>query len=256
MALKAISSFNYGIEINTYNRSIDYNLGASEIRATLNLGYYSLTTIAQEIVRAMTEADNSVTYFVVINRNINSGKENRISIGVTGSPFFSLLFSSGTRAASSAASVLGYVGTDKTGLTVYTGQFSCGKIFQSEMMGYNWVSPDMYRTIQGTRSISVSGIKEAIVFQIMKFFSVEFKYERDLTNWITFFEWAIQQRPLEFTPEISSPSIFHNCTLEKTGQDGNGLGYQIKEMLPSFPNHYQTGNLTFRIIVDGGEFII
>jgi hypothetical protein len=256
MALKSISSFNYGIEINTYNRSIDYNLGGAEIRATLNLGYYSLTTIAQEIVRAMTEADNTVKYFVVINRSINSGKENRISIGVTGSPFFSLLFSSGARAASSAASVLGYISTDKIGLTVYTGQFSCGKIFQSEMAGYNWVSPDMYRTIQGSRSISVNGIKEAIVFQIMKFFSVEFKYERDLTNWITFLEWAIQQRPLEFTPEISSPSIFYNCTLEKTGQDGNGLGYQLKEMLPSFPDNFQTGNLTFRIIVDGGEFII
>ena len=256
MALKSKSSFSYGIEVNTFSRSLDYNLGGSEIRATLNLGYYSLTTIAQEIIRAMTEADNSVTYYVVINRTISGGTENRISIGVSGSPFFSLLFLSGTRAASSVGPLLGYTQTDKVGLTNYTGQMSCGKIFQSEMTGYNWISPDMYQTIQGTRSISVSGIKESIVFQVMKFFSVEFKYEKNISNWISFLTWAIQQRPLEFTPEITAPSVFHNCTLEKTAKDGNGLGFEIKEMLPSFPNHYQTGLLTFRIIIEGGEFII
>ena len=133
MALKSISSFSYGIQVTTYNRSIDFSLGGSEIRATMNLGFYSLAGIQSEILRAMTEVDSSVTYYVLINRTISNGKENRISIGVAGSPSFSLLFLTGSRAASSCATLLGFTQTDKVGMTTYTGQFSCGKIFSSSL---------------------------------------------------------------------------------------------------------------------------
>jgi len=60
-------------------------------------------------------------------------------------------------------------------------------------------------------------------------------------------EWLIQQREFEFTPEISSPNLVYEGTLEKTDSDSKGLGFEFKEMLPDFPFYYRTGMMQFRL---------
>jgi hypothetical protein len=107
-------------------------------------------------------------------------------------------------------------------------------------------------------NISVSGLKEAIVFQLQQFFKVEFRYEtQDRVDnlWQIFFDWAAQQRDLEFTPEITSPTVFYNCTLESTEEAADGLGWEMKEMLPEYIGLYQTGKLEFRVVLVPSEFI-
>jgi hypothetical protein len=250
MALTANSLFLYGLQVTESNRSIDFKAasGGPELQATLTLGYYSLTGLLAEVKRAMEEADPANTYTASADRTISSGTQNRVTILTSGS-FLSLLFASGTRAASTVAPLLGYTSTDKTGATTYTGSSSAGTVLVSTLVGYNYLPPDMKRKVFGSLNVSATGEKEAIVFQLQQFFQVQFKYEPQATvllSWAPLIEWMIQQRPLEFTPEITSPSTFIECTLESTSADSKGLAHDWKEMLPNFPFLYDTGVLKFR----------
>jgi hypothetical protein len=251
MALKKKSAFLYGLEVTSSNRSIDFKAvsGGPQISASINLGFYSLTDLMSAIASAMNSADLSNTYTVSVNRTINSGTENRITISSSGS-YFSLLFGTGTRAASSVASLIGFTASDKTGALTYTGTSSAGTFVLPKEFGYNYIPQEMNRKVFGSLNITASGEKEAIVFQIQKFFQVQFKYEPEayvISAWAPFMTWAIQQKPLEFTPDLSVPNTVINCTLEKTGADSKGLSYMFKEMLPQFPFFYDSGLMTYRV---------
>ena len=120
----------------------------------------------------------------------------------------------------------------------------------SELAPYNYTGPSIMRNIFGAVNIAADGTKEAVVWQIQKFFEMNFKHEPEakaITEWSEFLTWAIQQKPLEYTPEISSPTVFFDCTLESTPEDGKGLGFKMKEQLPEFPFYYSTGMLKFRV---------
>lgn len=250
MALTGKSLFLYGFEVTENNRSIDFRrVGAGpELQATLTLGFYSLTSLATEIVRAMQEVDALNEYTVSVDRTLAGGTENRVTIATDGA-YLDLLFGSGSRAASSIASLIGFAASDRTGATSYEGTSSAGTTLQPEEFGYQYLDPDKYRKINGSVNISTSGVKESIVFQIQKFWQVQFKYEPETkvnTEWKDLMTWMIQQRRIEFTPNIGSPSTFFDGTLERTTADGQGLGYIMKEMLPQFPFFYDTGVLLFR----------
>jgi len=45
---------------------------------------------------------------------------------------------------------------------------------------------------------------------------------------------------------ITDPDIFIDVTLERTSEDGKGLGFRMMEMLPQLPNLYKTGTLVLR----------
>jgi len=251
MALTGISLIRYGLEVNAFNSSLDFKAvsGGSEISATLATGYYSLTGLMDEVVRAMNAADPAHIYGYTINRSINSGTENRVTITTNGA-FLSLLFATGSRAISSCAALLGYSATDKTGATSYTSQSSAGETFLTARAGYTYQAPETTRRIQGTVNISASGEKEAIVFNVMQFLEVEYRHETQadtFTTWADFFTWAIRQRPFEITPIASTYNTFYDVTLDSTEYDGKGLGYQMKEMLPEFPFYYRTGKLRLRL---------
>jgi hypothetical protein len=254
MALKRKSLFLYGFDISSSNRSIDFKAvsGGPVLQATLTAGFYSLSDLMIEVARALNSADPHHTYTTSIDRTFVSGTENRVTITSTSS-YFSLLFGTGPRIASSAAPILGYTSTDKTGATFYQSQRTAGTTLQPSMFGYNYLPQEMNQKVFGSLNISASGQKEAIVFQIQRFFQVQFKYEpeaRVLNEWYPLMQWMIQQKPLEFTPDLNYPSTVYNCTLEKTKADGKGLGYDFKEMLPQFPFFYDTQLLTFRIKED------
>lgn len=259
MALRSQSLFLYGLQVTANNRSIDFktSLLGSEKQATLRLGYYSLTGLMDEVVRALTEADPVNTYSMTANRTFAGGTENRTTISTSGS-YLDLLFLSGTRNATSCDSLIGFNHADYTGSTSYIGSFSCGTVLIPDLVGYNYLGPEFERKVFGSVNIAANGAKESIVFQVQRFFEVEFKYEQQdkiISEWMPFMNWSIQQRPLEFTPEITTPGTFYDCTLESTSDDGKALGYKFKEMLPQFPFHYQTGLLKFRQTVPPAGFI-
>ena len=251
MALIAKSLFLYNFQVTENNRSLDFKSvsGGPEKQATLTVGFYSLTSLGIEVVTQLQAADPLNIYTFTVDRTVAGGTEVRVTISTSGT-FLSLLFSSGSRAASTCAYLLGYTATDKTGFLTYTSQSTAGTSLVPNLAGYNFIPPELYRNVQGSLNISTSGIKEAIVFSVMKFFQVQFKHipkSIATTSWTSLMTWAMQQREFEFTPEISSPSTFYRCTLETTSADGKALGFKITEEIPQFPNLYDTGLMKFRI---------
>jgi hypothetical protein len=250
VALSAQSVFLWGYEVTEFNSSIDFKSSATgaEFLATLTQGTYSATSLLQEVKRAMEAADPLHSFSATINRTVNSGTENRISIGTNGT-YLDLLFLTGTRNASSADSLLGFNHADYTGATGYTGSVSSGTVLIPDYIGYNYLGPDFMRNVFGSLSVTAGGIKEAIVWQVQQFFQAEFKHEpqqKVIDEWMPFLVWAIQQRAFEFTPEITNPTVFYECTLESSPADGKGLGYIMQEQLPEMPFLYRTGLMKFR----------
>jgi hypothetical protein len=251
MSLKAQSMFLYGFQVTNLNNAIDFqNVSMGPILlATLNQGFYSLTALSTEIVRALQAADPLNTYTVTVDRTVAGGTQNRVTIS-SSAFYFSILFGTGPRATSSCASLIGFAAVDQIGFTSYTGTSSAGTPLTTYLNGYNYIPPTMMHKIQGNVNVSANGTKEAVVFQIQQFWQVEFQHEPEakvIAQWGPMMDWLIQQRLFEFTPEITSPSVFIEGTLETTTEDGKGLGFNFKEMLPNFPFDYQTGTLKFRV---------
>lgn len=256
MALNSKSLFLYGFEVTDENSSLDFKLSGGALRqATLRLGFYSLSSLLEEVVFQMGSLEASALFTYSIDRNIFGGTQNRITIISTES--FELLFGTGPRNATSIAFTIGFLGIDKTGATNYTSQSSAGTSLITEQIGYNYIAPDYNQEVMGSASISASGLKESIVFQTQEFAEVEFKHipKANIQNWKDFFRWAITQKRFEFTPEILSPSETFECTLDSAGRGQMGLGFKFSEMLPSLPNYYTTGKIILRKKVGGGQFL-
>lgn len=250
MALSAPSLFLYGLQITELNRSLDFKADSMgpQLNATLTIGYYSLSSLADEIITQMQLADPTNDYSVTIDRTLSGGTQNRITISTDGT-FLSLLFGTGTRAASTVATLIGFLAADYTGDTSYDGSSSAGTPLVTNLAAYNFLPIEMNQKHFGSLNISSSGKKEAIVFATQVFWQAQFQYIPKTTvidEWVPLMQWLTYQRRFEFTPEITDPSVFYEGTLEKTGEDGKGLAYKFKEMLPKFPNEYDTGLLTFR----------
>lgn len=252
MALKNKSLLLYNYQITSSNNAIDF-VGAAAgptLMATIPLGFYSLTSLLTAIASAMGAVDTAHTYTVTADRTISSGTQNRVTI-LTSGTHLDLLFVTGPRSASTIAALIGFSG-DQTGATTYTGTLTTGTALIPALTGYNWTPPTLYQQIQGSVNISASGTKEAIVYQIQQFMKVQFKYETEanaITNWNPFWQWAIQQRSFDFTPDYTlAPGTFYEVTVEKTPQDSKGIGFLMAEMLPSFPFLYDTGLFEMRVV--------
>lgn len=250
MALTAKSLFNYGIEVTTLNQNLDFVnvFGGDTLTAVLDVGFYSPQTLADEIAFQMQSLDDTNIYTVSVARNVLGGTENRITISTNGS-FLEILFATGPNLNTSCYSIIGFNQTDYTGDTTYTGSSSTGTVLIPDYIGYNYLDPTNGSMVFGSVNVSASGLKEAVTFNNQQFINVEYKYEAKarLIQWQNFFTWTQAQKPFDFTPEISDPDTFYSCTLEKTQASDKGLGWKMPEMLPNFPNYYQTGPLVFRV---------
>jgi len=125
-----------------------------------------------------------------------------------------------------------------------------GILFVPNLVGYNFLPPDIYKKNFGSLNITSSGVKEAIVYSTQSFFQVQFKYipQTDaILSWSPLMIWMMSQKGIEFTPDITNANTFYDCTIETTTEDGKGLGFRMTEMLPSFPFLYDTGMMKFRI---------
>jgi hypothetical protein len=259
MALRARSLFLYGFQVTVSNSAIDFRAVALETprQATLRLGYYSLSSLADEIVRAMQEVDPARIYTVTADRTVGGGLQNRVTISTNGA-FLQLLFATGPRTASTVAPLIGFVVADQSGFLTYTGTLSAGTPFSPAMVGYNFLAPEFHQRNFGAVTLAASGVKEAIVFQVQEFWQVQFKYitaAEWTTSWLPLMRWMIQQRAVDFTPEVTTPNTFFDGTLDASPQDGKGLAFRPAEMLPQFPDLYDVGVMTFRKRVEAETFI-
>lgn len=243
MALRNPSLFLYNFTIDSTNQYITFVNSTTTLTATITLGFYSLNGLGTAIVAALQAQDPVNVYSFSVNRDIMGGTQNRFTL-TSSDTVFSLLFSSGNP--SNPASLIGFTSTDFTGATTYTGNSTCGTSLIPNQLAYNYLGPDMMRKNFGAVNVSASGLKESITFSLQKFFQMEFRYipEATLTSeWTVLIDWMISQKELEFTPDISDPSVFYVCTLEEPNK---GLEINFAEMLPDFPFQYKTPVFKFR----------
>ncbi len=251
MALKDKSLFLYGFTVDSTNQNLPFlnvNAGA-QFNAVIPASYYSLSGLAAAIALAMNTADTANIYTCTVDRTQSANLQNRITIATSGS-FLSILFSTGTTAATSIRDVINFPHTDKTGATTYTNALTSGTAIQTAWYGANYIPPQAYQRNNGDVSVSADGTKEGISWAINQFIQVEYKYEAQATvlaTWDPFIQWMIKQRPFDYTPEIKTPTTFYSVTLEKSPADGKGLAFMMKEMLPDYPFVFTTGALEFRV---------
>lgn len=255
MALKSKSLILYGLEVRDDNQNLPFRavLAGPQLNAVLPAGYYSLTSLIAQIKSSMQIADPAHVYTVTVDRTFMGGTENRITIATNGT-YLDLLFATGTLAASSCRDLIGFGIFDYTGATFYQNGTTSGVALTTEWWGFNYQPPEVFVKNFGTVNVSTNGEKEAITWTVQRFIGVEFKYEpqpKVLTEWRDLISWMIQQKPFDFTPEVAFPTVVHEVTLEKSTDDGKGLGFNMKEMLPQFPFRYMTGAMTLRIRGEG-----
>lgn len=250
MALRNLSLFLYGFQITENNQFISFGTDPSETGsnarlATLTPGYYSLTTLGTEIVRALTAADPLFLFTFSVNRNVSGGLENRVTIS-TNATYFSIYF--GTGNTSNPSTLLGFNASDLTGSTSYTSVRTSGTVLVPNQIGYNYLPTTNLKKAMGQVNQAASGRKEAIIFTVLQFWQVQFKYipESSLSAWESLINWMVEQREIEFTPDISSPNSVYSGKLEDPAQ---GLELSLTEMLPNFPFEYQTPVMKFRLSV-------
>jgi len=254
MALKQKSAFLFSYSVTDLNKYLDFanSTGGTELVATMRTGYYSLDGLLTELVRALTEADPVNTYTATANRT-TFPNQNRITVASTTiATTLELRFASGTHSVNNCASLLGFNATDYTGALTYTGATSTGIYLLPALIGYSYQPTDTFKRTQGVVNVSASGVKEVVTFSTNQFFQVEFRFEPEasaITTWETFFDWATIGAEMDFIPDITAQGTYVRCTLEKTDQDGKGLGFMMKEMLPDFPFFYRTGIMQFRKVV-------
>lgn len=255
---KDCALFLYGFDINNFNQYINFKAANAGpvLTATIPIGNYTCTQFMQAISDAMGLADGANTYTVTLDRTRMGGLSNAMTVSTSGS-FLSILFGTGPNASSSPAGLMGFNSADYTGGLMYTGSNPAGIILIPELPIYNYNSPQTMIEQDGVKNVSATGVKETLVFAKMQFFQGEWKYITDndgsgqLTAWANFLQYATQQLQFEFQPSIyEDPTVFYQCTLESTPQDGDGMKYtldlQVSEGLYRF---YQTGKLKFRIVV-------
>jgi hypothetical protein len=109
------SSGNYVITSSNNRINFKESGGGPELTATLTAATYTAATLAAEIKTQMEAVNGADT--ITVSRSAATGKW---TIATSGA-FLSILFSTGTNAATSARSVLGFGSSDFTGATTYTG---------------------------------------------------------------------------------------------------------------------------------------
>lgn len=247
----------YGFDINSLNKYVNFKnaIGGPVITAELRVGNYTATQFMAEMKRAMEFIDGVYKYTWAIDRTINSGLTNEVTVTTT-APYFDLLFGSGPNYLNSPRPILGFDQMDYTGALQYTGSTHAGSILIPEYPTYDYLGPDDMVTNDGVKNVSASGVKETLVFAQMFFIQGEWKYITNFggrtqhTEWQNFLKYATRQLQFEFTPSINEdPETFYQVTLESTGGDSNGMGYTLKQMRgEGLYRFYGTGTMKMRVI--------
>jgi uncharacterized protein YaiE (UPF0345 family) len=146
--------------ITTSNNKIDFKEsgGGPELTATLAAGTYTAATLATEIKTKMEAVNGADT--ITVSRSASTGKW---TISTSGA-FLSILFSTGTNAATSARSVIGFGSNDFTGATSYIG--ASVALHTEEWVKFDLLTPTdidscvlVFDKLQGAKLSSLAVVK-------------------------------------------------------------------------------------------------
>lgn len=241
---------NYKLEVTAANRSLDFKSsgGGPEKQASLRVGLYSLTALANEVARAMSDADGGANvYTVTVNRTIGGGTQNRVTIATDG-VYLDLLFATGSRTASTCAGLLGYNVTDRTGSLSYAGNNTAGTIIVPTYPPYDLQQPGTIHDARRSLNETTSGLVETVSFSTFRNFQFKIRYiEEDSAEFSTFQDfhiWLLRGGPVEFAPKISAPTVY-----------AAGIPISLRtpielnRMVPGHYDYFETPVFTFREVI-------
>lgn len=254
MSITTRSVFYYGHNVTSTNYTIDFNDGSVR-QAQLDIGAYTLTDFAVEVARAMTEVGGQ-TYSCAVDRATR-----KLTISATSN--FSILTTSGDSLGTSAFTLMGFSGADKTGTNTYQGSAGSGSEFLPQFLLQDYISADDWKeNINAAVNQAASGVVEVITFGSVYFMQCNVTLQTDIDqgtgnaietdasgvdNLRTFLEYCTTKSPIEFMEDRSSRNTFIECLLESTPEDQKGTGFKLKELYGrNLPNYYETGTLKFR----------
>lgn len=257
MALLTRASFYFGHIVTDSNKYINFIESGGELTAILNVGNYSLSQFVLEVQRAMRDA-GALNYIVTVNRTT------RI-ITIQAASNFTILGLTGTQAAQSAFSLMGFPLTDLTGASSYSGSSVSGSKYLPQFPFIDYIpTTDWQEAIDATVNKSGSGKIEVVKYGIQKLMECEIDYVTDTNCGIgsmiesnpngvndlrVFLQYLIEKGLVEFMPNRDDASVFETFILEKTDSSSLGIGYKLKEKIgDGLAGFYSTGRLTFRLV--------
>lgn len=255
MSIDTKSVFYYDVVVDAGNLAIDLDDGTGVIQISLDTGSYTFTGLAQHAQSKLREFGNQ-DYVVTPNRD-----ERNYTISAPLA--FDLLFTSGPRSEQSAANLLGYSGSDKTGSSTYTGSLTVGSAYFPQFFLQQY-KPTRLNRAKNRASINetAAGAVESVTFGDVRRMECNITYVNDndfcqgffdrdpnaVDNLVDFMEYLITKGPIEFMEDRDNRDSFEELLLERSPQSGDGTAFDLQELLPSLPGFYETGRLVFRRI--------
>ena len=255
--ITTFSKFYYGIEITFDNCKLDFNEGAGELTATLELGTYTPTEIAQE-VEDQLNATGLLTYTVAFNRST------RI-LTITASSSMTLLKNTGTNAADSAYATLGFTTASNATGTSFVAPNVCCSVYSPQYVLQSYVAvEDMIEQLHCTVNETVTGVQELITYGDMRMMKCNITFITDiaqpsdgpilnnasgLSDARTFLRWIAKKNKIEFMPDKNTVSTFLNLVIDSAATSKEGTTMYLKEMYSKgLVGYFETDTLTFREI--------
>ena len=256
MALSTFSSFYYSLEINVRNNILNFDEGAGELAAEIQIGSFTTETLAVAVETALN-ATGALTYSVSFDR------VNRLYT-ITADGAFDLLIATGTQLGVSIFPTIGFTGADLTGLLTYQGNTAAGKVYLPQFILQSYKTPDMMKgRVAASINEAASGDLEVVSFGIRRFTEFSIKY---ITNKIIkgqgfrpnatgfddavdFLTYLSSKGPFEFMPNSNDTSTFFTVIVESMPGNSDGVGYELKELVgKNLPDFYEIDGIKCRVL--------
>jgi hypothetical protein len=246
--------------IDETNNILDFDEGSGEVFATLDVGEYTLGDLAVEIDRALNDAGVE-TYTVTVDRTT------RLIEIVSAGSSLDLLVATGSHLGTSAYTLIGFTGSDRTGALTYEGNVAVGSVYEPQFKLQSYVSSDDWQqAADASINKTASGRIEVVKFGIEKFYQWNINFATNieqpcggpilnnpsgLASLRDFMQYCITRNPLEFMPDKNDPDTYFKILLESTPDNQNGTGYRLKELYDkNAPGYFETGITKWRLIED------
>lgn len=262
--LKTRSLFYYGYSITSDNFQLDFNEGGGELTAQLNIGNYTLTEFVDELIRALNSTPTIAnTYDVVVDRDTRI-----ITISADGN--FDLLVQTGSHAGTSAFSLAGFTGLDRTGAATYDGNIASGSEFRPQFFLQGYVDPTIFKkNVSASVNESANGEVEVVTFGEVSFTEFDIRFNTDtaqpngclgggsyietsatgVPDLIAFMDNITKKNKIEFMKDRDDTSSFFKLILERTREDSAGIGYKLRERTDiGLSGYFDTGIIRFRVV--------
>lgn len=252
MGIKTYSAFIYGHTINETNRFFDFDEGAGELTAEIEIGSYSLNDFIAAVSTAINKKGTQ-EYTINLDRT-----ERKITISAPGT--FTLLPETGQNKDLSSYPLMGYE-LDTLSAISHLADNASGSYFEPQNILQKYVDfENNVKTINSVSRTTATGRVEVVSYGTVKFMMCNITPITDISPQIsiksnpnavsdfrTFMSYCITKAPIEFIADIDAPDLFVKALLDSTAESKDGVDFKIKELFGrKLFGYYQSGNLTFR----------